>query len=190
MKCRCRIISRLISIEVLWESFHPNTLIKGWTLDYHHHLPKSLSSLSALFCHLVSYLIRVYCNGITFRLISRHTVYFVADEEEPSAVMEVKLDEVKLWLVVVTWLLLQKLSAPKVMLLQLLSSSNTSSAKREIFWRGTLKGTLNENLVKNLPTWWKRLGRKTGRPLKTSYPRREADESQRVMLLVKNLLTQ
>ena len=29
MKCRYRIIGRLISIEVLWESFHPNTPIKG-----------------------------------------------------------------------------------------------------------------------------------------------------------------
>ena len=29
VKCRCRIIGRLISIKVLWESFYPNTPIKG-----------------------------------------------------------------------------------------------------------------------------------------------------------------
>ena len=29
VKYKCRIIDRLISIEVLWESFHPNTPIKG-----------------------------------------------------------------------------------------------------------------------------------------------------------------
>ena len=29
VKCRYRIIGRLISIKVLWESFHPNTPIKG-----------------------------------------------------------------------------------------------------------------------------------------------------------------
>ena len=29
MECRYRIIGRLISIEVLWESSHPNTPIKG-----------------------------------------------------------------------------------------------------------------------------------------------------------------
>ena len=29
VKCRCRIIGKLISIKVLWESFHSNTLIKG-----------------------------------------------------------------------------------------------------------------------------------------------------------------
>ena len=28
VKCRYRIIGRLISIEVLWKSFHPNTPIK------------------------------------------------------------------------------------------------------------------------------------------------------------------
>ena len=29
VKCRCRIIGGLISIKVLWKSFHPNTPIKG-----------------------------------------------------------------------------------------------------------------------------------------------------------------
>ena len=29
VKCRYRIIGKLISIEVLWESFHPNTPFKG-----------------------------------------------------------------------------------------------------------------------------------------------------------------
>ena len=29
IKCRYRVISRLISIKVSWESFHPNTPIKG-----------------------------------------------------------------------------------------------------------------------------------------------------------------
>ena len=29
IECRYRIIGRLISIKVLWESFHPNTPIKG-----------------------------------------------------------------------------------------------------------------------------------------------------------------
>ena len=29
VKCKCWIISRLISIEVLWESFHLNTPIKS-----------------------------------------------------------------------------------------------------------------------------------------------------------------
>ena len=29
MECRYKIIGRLIFIEVLWESFHPNTLIKS-----------------------------------------------------------------------------------------------------------------------------------------------------------------
>ena len=46
MKCRYRIIGRLISIKVLWEFLHPNTPIKRWTLDWarnhlsgliHHH---------------------------------------------------------------------------------------------------------------------------------------------------------
>ena len=57
------------------------------------------------------------------------------DEEEPSAVMEVKPDEVKSWLVVVTWLLLRELSAPKVTLLhtRLLSSSPTK--KNFFFWK-------------------------------------------------------
>ena len=39
------------------------------------------------------------------------------DEEELSAIMEVKLDEVKLWLVIVTWLLLWELSTPNITLL-------------------------------------------------------------------------
>ena len=29
VKCRYRIIGRLISIEVLWKSFHPNTPFEG-----------------------------------------------------------------------------------------------------------------------------------------------------------------
>ena len=29
VKCRCKIIGRLISIEVLWQLFYPNTLITG-----------------------------------------------------------------------------------------------------------------------------------------------------------------
>ena len=29
VKCRYKVIDRLISIEVLWESFYPNTPIKG-----------------------------------------------------------------------------------------------------------------------------------------------------------------
>ena len=29
VECKYRIIGRLISIKVLWESFHPNTPIKG-----------------------------------------------------------------------------------------------------------------------------------------------------------------
>ena len=69
----------LIYIEVLWELFHPNTLIKSelWTSFiiillslYYHFL--------TLFCHLVLYLIHVYCNGILFQLISKRTTYFVA----------------------------------------------------------------------------------------------------------------
>ena len=85
---------------------------------------------------------------------------------------------------------------------------NPSSADRGIYWKGTLKktwngnsefgnlewepwmGTLNENLVKNFQTQWGRLERKTERPLRISQPRIEADESQRVMSLVKNLLIQ
>ena len=51
-------------------------------------------------------------------------------------------------------------------------------------------GIPNGNLVKNLPTQCGRLGKKTGRSLKTSQPHGEADESRGVMWLVKNLLTQ
>ena len=44
---RYRIIDRLISIKVLWESSYPNTSIKYKLLDFiHHHPPRSLSSLS------------------------------------------------------------------------------------------------------------------------------------------------
>ena len=48
VKSRCRIISRLISIKVLWEFFYPNTSIKGkLTLDcVYHHLPRSSLLLS------------------------------------------------------------------------------------------------------------------------------------------------
>ena len=46
-------------------------------------------------------------------------------------------------------------STPKVTLLQLPLSLDTSSVEREVlYWRETWK-TLNRNLVKNLPThWW------------------------------------
>ena len=45
---------------------------------------------------------------------------------------------------------------PKVTLLQLPLSLSASSAKRRICRRGASKGTLNRNLVKNLPTQgWK-----------------------------------
>ena len=40
----------------------------------------------------------------------------------------------------------------------------------------------NGNRVKNLPTQWRRLGRKTGRSPRTSQPHREADESPRSCL--------
>ena len=74
------------------------------------------------------------------------------DEEEPSAVMVVKPDKVMSWLVVVSWLLLWELSALKVTLLQLPPSLDASFAEHEIYWRETSKGTLNGNLLKNLPT--------------------------------------
>ena len=59
--------------------------------------------------------------------------------------MEVKSDEVKLWLVVVTWLLLWELSALKVTLLQLLLSSDASFAERKIV-EGELEWELGEKL--------------------------------------------
>ena len=75
VKYRYKVIGRLIFIEVLWESFHPNTPISG-NLDFiYYHLPRSSSSLFTPFCHLISYLIRVHCNGIFFRLVS---IYFMA----------------------------------------------------------------------------------------------------------------
>ena len=51
------------------------------------------------------------------------------DKEELSAVIEVKLDEVKLWLIVVDWLLLRELSAPKVTLLHYLKICITFKKK-------------------------------------------------------------
>ena len=57
------------------------------------------------------------------------------DEDESSAVIEVKLGELKLWLVFFTWLFLWELSTPKVMLLQLHPSLDTSFAQREIIER-------------------------------------------------------
>ena len=82
-------------------------------------------------------------------------------------------------------------STPKLTLLQLFLSLDTSFAKRGICWRGTSKGTLNGNLVKNLRTPWGKLRKKTGRSMRIFWPHRKADEShQRIMLLVKNLLTQ
>ena len=76
-------------------------------------------------------------------------------------------------------------STPKVTLLSLPPFSDASSAERRICWKRTLKGTWNGKPVKNLPTKWGGLRRKTGRPMRTSQPHREADESQRIMLLVK-----
>ena len=84
--------------------------------------------------------------------------------------MEVKLDEVKLWLVVVIWLLLWELFIPKPILLQLPPFLDASFIEREIYWRITLKRTWNgnpeveswiETLNGNLEwelwigTWWK-----------------------------------
>ena len=57
--------------------------------------------------------------------------------------MEVKPDEVKLWLIVVTWILLRELSAPKVTLLQLPPSSDASSADCGIA-EGELEGEPGE----------------------------------------------
>ena len=73
-------------------------------------------------------------------------------------------DRAEVWMIVVIWFPLRELSAPvpSVMLLQLPLSSDTSSAER-----GNNEGK-NGNLVKNFPTRWGRLGRKTGRPLWTS----------------------
>ena len=39
IKCRYMVKGRLISIQVLWESFHSNTPIKGELLDCIHHPP-------------------------------------------------------------------------------------------------------------------------------------------------------
>ena len=48
----------------------------------------------------------------------------------------------------------------------------------------------NGNLVKNLPTQWERLKKKTGRLLRISQPYKEVDNSWRIILLVKIILTQ
>ena len=42
--------------------------------------------------------------------------------------------------------------------------------------------------MKNLPTYWK-TGEENREPMRTSQPRKEADESQKIMSLVKNLPT-
>ena len=102
-------------------------------------------------------------------------------------------------------------STLKVTLWQLFLSSDANSTERGICWRGTLKrtwngnpkmgtlngnlewepwmGTLNGNLMKKFPNQWNRLRKKVGRPLRTFKPRREADESQKIMSLGKNLLS-
>ena len=72
------------------------------------------------------------------------------DKEELSAVMEVKPNEVKSWLVVVTWLMLWELSALKVTLLQLPLSSDASSAEH-----GIVERELEWEPGEKLPNqWW------------------------------------
>ena len=89
----------------------------------YHHPPRSLSSLS---CSPSSSRISYhtwYASGgrtayswLRWRGTERRLLSGV-DKEKPSAEMEVKPDEVKLCLIVVTWFLLRELSAPKVTLL-------------------------------------------------------------------------
>ena len=72
VKCRYRIIGRLISIEILWKSFHPNTLIKSkQALDcvhhplgliYHHLSCPSLSSLSFIIFLVLHHLLIPICS--------------------------------------------------------------------------------------------------------------------------------
>ena len=137
------------------------------TLDFiHHHPPRSLSSLScssSSSCMIPNTRL-LQRNILSICLNCRYTycLPYGVDKEESSVMMEVKLDEMKLWLVIITWLLLWELSTPKVTLLQLPSFSDASSAERVSCWRKTWMGT-----------WWKtsqpngKLKRKTKRPMRT-----------------------
>ena len=90
-------------------------------------------------------------------------------------------------------------STPKVTLLQLPPSSDVTSAKRGICWKGTLKGTwiwnpkmgtLNGNLVKNLPTNEVEWGGKPGDKWKHPSLVGKLISLNKIMSLVKNLPTQ
>ena len=61
VKCRCRIIGRLIFIKVLWESFHPNTPIKG---ELFQSKALSLSSSCSLISRDLSSLNRIWLQSM------------------------------------------------------------------------------------------------------------------------------
>ena len=79
VKCRYRIIGRLISIKVLWEFFHPNTPIKRWTLDWVCNHPPGLVSSSS------SSLVILTCQYVLWIKASQPITYLELQGKLPSS---------------------------------------------------------------------------------------------------------
>ena len=101
---------------------------------------------------------------------TEHRLLSGVDEEEPSTMMEVKPDEVKLWLVVVTWLPLQRSRYYNCLPFRTRAPLSVESVWRRTSkgtWNGNLEwkpwmGTLSGNPMKNLPT--QMMGDRGGKP--------------------------
>ena len=120
------------------------------------------------------------------------------NEEEPSAMMEVTPDEVKLWLLVVIWLLLRRSHYYNCLPFQTrppLSMKFVEEELRrepgiEILKKKPWMQTLNGNLVKNLPTDEVKWGGKPGDKWEHPSSVGKLMNLNRIMSLVKYLPTQ